>query len=96
MRVLPLLAVLALAGCQSAPSVAPENPLVGTAWLAWDINGRGPGNKTYATLVFNPGRISGSGGCNRFSGALEVNAEVWQASDIALTRQECGPAMLSK
>jgi len=96
MRVLPLLAVLALAGCQSAPSVAPENPLVGTAWLAWDINGRGPGNKTYATLVFNPGRISGSGGCNRFSGALEVNAEVWQASDIALTRQECGPELMKE
>ena len=94
MRALPLLAVLALAGCQSAPPVAPENPLVGTAWLAWDINGRGPGNKTYATLVFNQGRVSGSGGCNRFSGALEVKADVWQASDIALTRQECAPELM--
>jgi len=96
MRVLPLLAVLALTGCQSAPPVAPENPLVGTAWLAWDINGRGPGGKTYATLVFNPGRISGSGGCNRFSGALEVKADTWQASDIALTRQECGPELMKE
>jgi putative lipoprotein len=81
-----LLAVLALAGCQSPASVAPANPLVGTAWLAWDINGSGPGGKTYATLVFNPGRISGSGGCNRFSGALAVKADAWQASDIATTR----------
>ena len=99
MRVLRLLvvlpvAVLALAGCQSPPLVAPENPLVGTAWLAWDINGQGPGGKTYATLVFNPGRISGSGGCNRFSGALEVKADVWQASDIAVTRMECGPELM--
>ena len=96
MRVLPLLAVLALTACQSAPSVAPENPLVGTAWLAWDINGRGPGQKTYATLVFNPGRISGSGGCNRFSGALEVKAEAWHASDIALTRMECAPELMKE
>jgi putative lipoprotein len=96
MRVLPFLAVLALAGCQSPPSVAPENPLVGTAWLAWDIDGRGPGNKTYATLVFNPGRVSGSGGCNRFSGALAVKADAWQASDINLTRQECGPELMKE
>jgi len=96
MRVLPLLAVFALAGCQSAPSVAPENPLVGTAWLAWDINGQGPGGKTYATLVFNPGRISGSGGCNRFSGTLDVKADAWQASDIAVTRQECAPELMKE
>ena len=96
MRVFRLIAVLALAGCQSAPPVAPENPLVGTAWLAWDINGRGLGNKTYATLVFNQGRVSGSGGCNRFSGALEVKADVWQASDIALTRQECAPELMKE
>jgi putative lipoprotein len=96
MRVLPLLAVLALAGCQSPPSVVTENPLVGTAWLAWDINGQGPGGKTYATLVFNPGRISGSGGCNRFSGALEVKADEWQASGIAVTRTECAPELMKE
>src|ERR1044071_6127478 len=96
MRFFCLIAVLALAGCQSAPPVGSENPLVGTAWLAWDINGRGPGNKTYATLGFNPGRISGSGGCNRFSGALEVKADAWQASDIALTRQECAPELMKE
>src|SRR5262245_7285904 len=96
MRVFRLIAVLALAGCQSAPSVAPQNPLVGTAWLAWDINGRGPGDKTYATLVFNPGRISGSGGCNQFSGTLQVKADVWQASDIALTRMECAPQLMKE
>ena len=96
MRFFCLIAVLALAGCQSAPPVGADNPLVGTAWLAWDINGRGPGDKTYATLVFNPGRISGSGGCNRFSGVLDVKAEAWQASDIALTRMECAPELMKE
>ena len=96
MRVFRLIAVLALAGCQSAPPVGADNPLVGTAWLAWDINGRGPGDKTYATLVFNPGRISGSGGCNQFSGALAVKADAWQASDIALTRMECAPERMKE
>jgi len=96
MRFFCLIAVLALAGCQSAPPVGSDNPLVGTAWLAWDINGQGPGDKTYATLVFNPGRISGSGGCNRFSGVLEVKADTWQASDIALTRMECAPELMKE
>ena len=97
MRVLRLIAVVvALAGCQSTPPVGADNPLVGTAWLAWDINGRGPGDKTYATLVFNPGRISGSGGCNRFSGVLEVKADAWQASDIALSRMECAPELMKE
>src|ERR1051326_8975619 len=96
MRFFCLIAVLALAGCQSAPPVGSDNPLVGTAWLAWDINGRGPGDKTYATLVFNPGRISGSGGCNRFSGVLDVKAEAWQASDIELTRMECAPELMKE
>src|SRR5262252_9356317 len=94
MRVLLLLVVFALAACASTPPVGAENPLVVTAWLAWDINGRGPGDKTYATLVFNPGRISGSGGCNRFSGALQVKADAWQASDIAVTRMECAPELM--
>jgi len=96
MRVFRLIAALALAGCQSAPPVAPENPLVGTAWLAWDINGQGPGYKTYATLVFNQGRISGSSGCNRFSGTVAVKADEWHASDIALTRQECAPELMKE
>lgn len=96
MRVLPLIALLVLAACQSPPSIAPVNPLVGTAWLAWDINGQGPGAQTYATLVFNPGRVSGTGGCNRFSGALQVNAKDWHASDIAVTRMECAPELMKE
>jgi len=97
MRVFRLVTIaVALAGCQSTPPVGADSPLVGTAWLAWDINGRGPGDKTYATLVFNPGRISGSGGCNRFSGVLDVKADAWQASDIALTRMECAPELMKE
>jgi heat shock protein HslJ len=95
-RVLSLIAVLVLAACQSPASLAPENPLIGTAWLAWDINGQGPGAQTYATLVFNPGRVSGTGGCNRFSGALHVNAKIWHASDIAVTRMECAPELMKE
>ena len=96
MRVLSLIVVLVLAACQSPASLAPENPLVGTAWLAWDINGQGPGAQTYATLVFNPGRVSGTGGCNRFSGALHVNAKIWHASEIAVTRMECAPELMKE
>ena len=94
MRIVPFFILLVVAACQSAPPVPADNPLNGTAWLAWDIDGRGPGPKTYATLVFNGGRVVGSAGCNRFSGALQVGAKEWQASDIAVTRMLCAPELM--
>lgn len=87
---------MVLAACQSAPPAAPANPLNGTAWVAWDIDGRGPGAKTYATLVFNADRVVGSSGCNRFSGTLKIGAKAWQASDIAVTRMLCGPELMEE
>src|SRR5262245_64743090 len=89
--------LLVLAACQSAPRVdAPSNPLNGTAWLAWDIDGHEPGAGTYATLVFNGRRVVGTSGCNRFSGALQVGATELQAKDVAVTRMQCGPELMKE
>jgi heat shock protein HslJ len=85
-----------LAGCQSTSTLAPSNPLNGTAWLAWDIDGHGPGAQTYATLVFNGTRVAGSSGCNRFSGVLQVSAKQWHATDIAVTRMLCAPELMKE
>ena len=97
MRIVPFLVVLVLAACQSAPPVAaPSTPLNGTAWLAADIDGRGLGAGTYATLVFNGRRVVGSSGCNRFSGALQVNTTQLHARDIAVTRMQCAPELMKE
>ena len=97
MRIVSLFVLLVLAACQSAPRVAePSNPLSGTAWLAWDIDGHEPGSGTYATLVFNGRRVVGSSGCNRFSGALQVGATALQAKDIAVTRMQCAPELMKE
>jgi heat shock protein HslJ len=42
------------------------------------------------------GESAARAGATAFSGALEVKAEAWQASDIALTRQECAPELMKE
>ena len=99
------LLVAALAGCAStegtvsSPATVP--PLAGTAWLAEDIDGRGVIDRAQTTLVFTePGqdatRISGSGGCNRYSSPVSIDDETIRFGALAATRRACPPALMDQ
>jgi heat shock protein HslJ len=54
----------------------PRASLIGTSWLAEDIGGRGVIDRAQTTISFEPeGRVAGSGGCNRYFGAVTIKGD---------------------
>src|SRR5690606_4834225 len=75
-----------------------SSALQGAAWTIEDINGGGVIDNSKATVTFGEnGRISGSGGCNMFSGRYEATGKTLKVmSDIAMTRKACAPALMQQ
>lgn len=75
----------------------PVDPAVlqGAAWIVEDINRSGVIDNARLTLTFGAdGRVSGSGGCNNFSGTYSVDESKLTLSQLAMTRRAClAPAM---
>lgn len=107
MRPIPLLFVLSLAGCAPAPSpetspaaeAAPQGttatPDVTGDWVIRAIDGR-PLDGPPATIAFADGRISGSTGCNRFSGSYTVAGDRLVIAPPATTRMACPPPLMAR
>jgi heat shock protein HslJ len=89
------LQLLDAAGAPLAVFVAQSQALAGTAWRAVNINnGRGAVvslvNGTTVTLAFGTdGRISGSAGCNRFTGSYAQDGRKLSLGAPASTRMAC-------
>ena len=68
--------------------------MAGTSWLAEDIGRRGVLDNPRTTVSFDQaGRVSGSGGCNRYGGPVEVSGETIRFGPLASTRMACSPAI---
>ena len=89
------LAFVLLAGTAHAQGAGAG--IVGTAWLVEDIAGRGVIDSAQTTLSFDTaGRVSGSGGCNRFTGAATLAGEALTVGLLAATRLACVPALMDQ
>jgi len=93
---LRLLASLAAAGlltaCASTQDAAELPSLDGTAWILAALPGRTLVEKTGATLHFEGDRVSGTDGCNRFSGDYRVTDSTLEISpQMAMTMMACDP-----
>jgi heat shock protein HslJ len=65
-------------------------PLDGTAWVLKSVAGRPVVSGAVATLQFSAGRVSGSDGCNGYSGTYGATlGELHVSPDLAATRQAC-------
>lgn len=96
MRFLPR-GMIGLAACCALPAsllaaaTAPgANPLDDTAWVLAAIAGRHVSGGSTVTLQFEQGRLSGTDGCNRYSGAYSATGSAFEVSpQLASTRMAC-------
>ncbi len=83
---------------QSCPALFEPAALQGTEWrmvLLGDEAVMVTDEKRRPSLIFHPEpqRISGSGGCNRFTGGYEINASALTLSEVAGTLMACPDGM---
>lgn len=84
-------AALCMAASMMAPA-ADAPSLDGTAWVLADLPGRALVKGTTATAQFAGNRLSGSDGCNSYSGTYTVKDSMLQVtSPLAATLRACPP-----
>lgn len=102
----PLIAIatataLALGGCSLMEPASVETPkvqLIGSTWLAEDIDGGGVIDDAQSTLVFGTdGRVSGRAGCNQYGGAVTVKGASMIVDQVFSTKMACtAPALMNQ
>ena len=81
----------------SASAQGASTGIDGTAWLVEDIAGRGVIDRAQTTISFDaPGRVSGSTGCNRYTGVATLEGEALRFGQLATTRRACVPALMDQ
>ncbi|HEY9642925.1 MAG TPA: META domain-containing protein [Coleofasciculaceae cyanobacterium] len=83
--------------------LSPEQ-LTNTEWVLEDLAGTGVVDHLQTTLRFeSPGRISGKGGCNRYTAAVQLEPASESAGEICLTvsgvastKMMCVPAAMDQ
>lgn len=77
--------------------VQADTDLVGSAWLADDIGGRGVVDRVQSTLEFTgPDRVSGLAGCNRYFGPATLRGDAIAFGNLASTRKMCPETLMDQ
>ncbi len=94
-RTLAILAVplvaLALGACSSTPGgSAVAAALPGTTWTVTSVGGEFVDAKSPPTITFGAdGNVSGTTGCNQYSGSYEVDGSTIKVGMLAMTLMLC-------
>lgn len=90
-----LLLLVATASCFEREGTAKD--LAGSTWRVEDINQQAVVDPAITTIEFpEPGRVSGSTGCNRYSGTIWFNGERYGVKGIAVTERACRSAVMDQ
>jgi heat shock protein HslJ len=84
-------------GCVSSGSNQNPDRLIGTEWLALEIDGAPVQNNTESTLKFEEmSRVTGNGGCNRFFGTAMLSGETLEVGPLGTTRMACPETVMNQ
>lgn len=88
-------AVLALG--IAAGGAAGGSPLTGKIWVLTSLQGKAPLAGTSITIAFtSDGKVSGSSGCNSYSGTYTATRGRLKISRVASTQMACAPAIMAQ
>ena len=80
-----------------ATSRIPDATELAGDWLLEDLGGRGVMDMVQTTLVFDgEGRVSGSGGCNRYTGSYTFTDGELSFGPLAGTKMMCPEAVMDQ
>jgi heat shock protein HslJ len=69
--------------------------IAGMTWVAVEIDGVPvPDSVEVDMAISHDGTVSGTAGCNRFSGSVELDAAVMVFSPLRVTRMACDPLLM--
>jgi len=75
----------------------PPRDLTVREWVVERIDGRGVVDNSRTTLTFEPtGQIAGRAGCNRYTGAYQLQGAQFEVKGVATTRMICVPALMDQ
>lgn len=83
-----------LRGCGGP--ILPPAQLDGTSWEIVAVNGAALLPDGNSRISFADGRMSGTAGCNNFSGGFTASNASLRFAPLALTRKACAPALMAQ
>jgi heat shock protein HslJ len=97
---LPATAVLVvlslLAGCRFYNPLPDEANLVGTAWVAEEVEGKSVSPHAEPTAEIGSERITGNAGCNRYGAPLSISGKRIRTGEADTTRETCDPEVIGQ
>jgi putative lipoprotein len=99
-----IVAAMIVVGCQTtqetvtaAQAQAPVPSLVGTSWIAADIDGRGTLDRARSTVTLEASqRLNGNTACNRYFGTYELGEGTLRLKPAGSTRMACEPPVMEQ
>lgn len=92
--------LLVAAGFVTACSLGGDNAnggIGGTSWTVVSINGAPTAPDARPTMVFEvDGSLSGSGGCNQYSGSFRTDGDRITVRDLASTMMACEAPLMAR
>jgi heat shock protein HslJ len=96
-RIITVILSATILAAAAATAQGSGTDLLGTAWLAEDIDGRGVVDRARSTMDFTKaGQVSGLAACNRYFGPVSLSGDAITFGNLAATRMMCPDTLMDQ